>query len=125
MIDSLVVRSRPFTVAVVVLASLLATNGVTAAAPHPLPAAGNCAAEAATLTRDESDLPRIEVTSPDDRPVLCITIETLMAFATRIKTHVTRCPGSAHAGSAANWEKARVDYAKQFTQNRCRRTLPN
>ena len=70
-------------------------------------------------------LPRIEVTSAKDRPALCITIETLMAFATRLKAHIARCPDSARAASTAKWEKARVDYSKQYTQNRCRRTLPN
>ena len=121
-----VARSRPLTVVFVAsLALLLAAGEFAAAAPQPSATAANCATEAATLSRDEGDLPRIEVTSPDDRPVLCITIETLMAFAARLKTHVARCPGSAHMASAANWERARVDYAKQFTQNRCRRTLPN
>jgi hypothetical protein len=121
-----VARGRPFTVAKVTsLALLLAAGEFAAAAPQPPAVVANCATEAATLSRDESDLPRIEVTSPDNRPVLCITIETLMAFATRLRTHVARCPGSAHAASAVNWEKARVDHAKQFAQNRCRRTLPN
>jgi len=77
------------------------------------------------LERLESDLPRIEVTSPADRPVLCITIETLMAFATRLKAHVARCPGSSYAAAVGTWEKARVDYSRQFARNRCRRTLPD
>ncbi len=133
MIATLDVRRQPFTATVVSLALLLATGGPGAAAPQaaqpqaaqPQAKGGNCAAEAATLTREETDLPHIEVTSPDDRPVLCITIETLVAFATRLKAHTARCRGSTHAASAADWEKARVDYSKLFTQNRCRRTLPN
>jgi hypothetical protein len=130
MIATLVVRSRPITVS---LALLLATSGLGPAAPQaaqpqsaqPQTTGESCTAEAATLAREESDLPRIEVTSAKDRPVLCITIETLMAFTTRLKAHIARCPDSAHAASTAKWEKARVDYSKQFTQNRCRRTLPN
>jgi hypothetical protein len=126
MIATLDVRRQPFTATVVSLALLLATGGPGAAAPQAAQAkGGNCVDEAATLTREETDLPRIEVTSPNDRPVLCITIETLVAFATRLKAHTARCPGSAHATSAADWEKARVDYSKLFTQNRCRRTLSN
>ena len=128
MIANLVVWSRPFTAAFVSLALLLATGRLVAAAQQaaqPQAAVGSCVAEAATLSREETDLPRIDITSPDDRPVLCITIETLVAFATRLKAHTARCPSSDHAASTANWEKARVDYSKQFTQNRCRRTLPN
>jgi hypothetical protein len=126
MIATLDVRRQPFTAAFVSLALLLATGGLGAAAPQAAQAkGGNCADEAATLTREETDMPRLEITSRNDRPVLCITIETLVAFAIRLKAHTARCPGSAHAASAADWEKARVDYAKQFTQNRCRRTLPN
>jgi hypothetical protein len=121
MITLSIVRSWPLTATIVSLALLLEEFATAA----PQATAGNCAIEAATLTREESDLPRIEVTSPDDRPVLCITIETLMGFAARLKSHVARCPGSSHAASAPEWEKARVDYAKQFMQYRCRRTLPN
>jgi hypothetical protein len=124
MIEMPVVRRRRYVAAMVSLVSLAllpATGGIGAAAPQ----AANCAAEAATLARDESELPRIEVTSPGDRPVRCITIETLMSFASRLKAHIAHCPNSSYAASGATWEKARVDYSKQFTQNRCRRTLPN
>jgi hypothetical protein len=116
-------RSRPYVGALVRLAILLTTNGLDA--PAAWAAVASCATEAAALEREESDLPRIEVTSPDDRPVLCITVETLMAFAARLKAHVAHCPNSSYAASAAEWEKFRIDYSKQFTQNRCRRTLPN
>src|SRR5262245_64423533 len=80
------------------LALLLATSSVSSAAPQAT--TSSCATDAATLVRMEADLPRIEVTSPADQPVLCITIETLMAFATRLKTHVAQCPNSNHATSA-------------------------
>ena len=88
-------------------------------------AASDCASEAVALTNDESDLPRLEVASPADRPPYCITLETIMAFAGRLKRHVARCPHSGFATSVAEWEKMRSDYAKRFTQNRCKRTLLN
>ncbi len=88
------------------------------AAPPP-----DCSAEAAVLTRDLSELPRLEVASPADRPPYCITLETIMAFANRVKAHVAHCPNSEHAAAVADWDKARTDYSKLFSQYRCRRTL--
>ena len=99
---------------------LLAMTWTAAAAP-----AVDCAAEAAVLVREESELPRLEVASPADRPPYCITLETLMAFADRLKVHVAQCPSSSYATTAADWAKTRADYAKLFTQTRCKRTLPN
>jgi hypothetical protein len=87
--------------------------------------AADCEAEAKTLVKDESDLPRLDVVSRADRPVLCITLETLIAFAGRLKTHMAHCPGSSFASQADTWEKTRIGYAKQFAQNRCKRTLFN
>jgi hypothetical protein len=87
--------------------------------------AADCAAEVAALTRAESELPLIEVVSPADRPPYCITLETIMAFAGRLKTHVAQCPASSYAATAADWAKTRADYAKLFTQTKCKRTLLN
>jgi hypothetical protein len=87
--------------------------------------AADCAAQAAMLAQVESELPKIEVVSPADRPPYCITLETIMAFADRLKTHVAQCPGSNHAPAAADWAKTRADYAKLFTQTKCKRTLLN
>ena len=86
-------------------------------------AAVDCKGEEAALLKDESDLPRLEVASPDDRPITCITLETIIAFAGRLKTHVGHCPASAYVQAASVWEKTRVDYAMRFAQNRCRRTF--
>jgi hypothetical protein len=86
-------------------------------------AAADCKAEEAALLKDESDLPRLEVASPDDRPITCITLETIIAFAGRLKVHVARCPASGYVQAASGWEKTRVDYASRFSQNRCRRTF--
>ena len=87
--------------------------------------AADCAAEAVALVQAESELPRIEVVSPADRPPYCITLETIMAFAVRLKIHVAQCPGSSYTPTAADWAKTRADYAKLFSQNRCKRTLLN
>ena len=83
----------------------------------------DCEAEAAALSKDESELPRLEVTSPADRPPYCITLETVMAFAGRLKAHVAHCPNSDYAPAAASWDKTRNDYYKLFSQRRCRRSL--
>jgi len=86
-------------------------------------AALDCKAEEAGLMNDESELPRLEVASPADRPITCITLETNIAFATRLKAHVAHCPASSYVLAAAEWEKTRFDYAARFTQNRCKRTF--
>ena len=86
-------------------------------------AVADCATEATALDKEQSDLPRIEFARPADRPPYCITIETLMTFAARIKAHVARCPASDHVPRAAEWEKKRADYGKLFSQYRCKRTL--
>jgi hypothetical protein len=85
--------------------------------------ASDCVAEAAALERDQGDLPKLEFASPKDKPPYCITLETNMAFALRVKAHVTRCPKSDYAGKLAEWDKTRTDYGKLFSQYRCKRTL--
>jgi hypothetical protein len=66
------------------------------AAPAP-----DCTGEAAALTRDQSELPRLEVASPADRPPYCITLETIMAFAGRVKAHVAHCPSSDYSDAVS------------------------
>jgi hypothetical protein len=99
------------------LTALLISLGSAAAAP-----AIDCATEAAVLTRDQSELPRLDVASPADRPPYCITLETLMPFAGRVKAHVARCPSSDYAAAVADWDKTRTNYAKLFGRYRCKRT---
>jgi hypothetical protein len=89
-----------------------------AAAPAP-----ECPAEVAALAKDEAELPRLEVANPADRPPYCITLETIMAFAARVKTHVARCPASTYAIALPRWDKTRSDYAKLFVQRKCKRTF--
>jgi hypothetical protein len=86
-------------------------------------AAADCKTEEAALMKDESELPRLEVASPADRPITCITLETNIAFAGRLKAHVAHCPASSYVQTASDWEKTRIDYAARFTQNRCKRTF--
>ena len=85
----------------------------------------NCEAEAAALSKDESELPRLEVASPEDQPPYCITLETIMVFASRLKAHVARCPNSSFAATLSEWEKTRANYSKLFAQTRCKRTILN
>jgi hypothetical protein len=85
--------------------------------------ASDCTTEFAKLTRDETELPRLEVANPADRPPYCITLETIMDFAARLKAHVGRCPASTYAPATAQWEKTRTDYARLFAQFRCKRTI--
>jgi hypothetical protein len=99
---------------------LLASMAALAARAAPAP---DCAAEAAALEAEQSDLPKLEFASPADRPPYCITLETNMAFAQRLKAHVARCPKSDHAAKLAEWDKRRADYGKLFSQYRCRKTL--
>jgi hypothetical protein len=85
-------------------------------------AAADCASEAAVLAKDQAELPRLEIVSAADRPPYCITLETLIAFAGRVKAHVSQCPNSDYARSVSEWDKTRVGYARLFSQYRCRRT---
>ena len=87
----------------------------------PVVASADCTIEAALLAKDQSELPRLDVASPADRPPYCITLETLMAFAGRVKAHVAHCPSSNYAAALAGWDKTRIDYAKLFSRYRCRR----
>jgi len=100
------------------LALTCALAGSAAAAP-----AVDCKAEEAGLLKEESELPRLEVASPTDRPITCITLETVIAFAGRLKAHVGHCPATSYTSAAADWEKTRVDYVMRFIQNRCKRTF--
>jgi hypothetical protein len=58
----------------------------------PVASAADCTIEAALLAKEQSELPRLDVASPADRPPYCITLETLMAFAGRVKAHVATAP---------------------------------
>jgi hypothetical protein len=83
----------------------------------------DCTTEANILSRDQSELPKLEFASPQDRPPYCITLETNMAFAGRVKAHVAHCPGSDFAAAATDWAKMQTVYSKLFSQRRCKRAL--
>ena len=102
--------------------SLLVILVLACGAACPAPAA-DCATEAAALDKEQADLPRLEFATPIDRPPYCITLETLMVFAARVKTHAAHCPNSDYVQRAAEWEKNRTAYGKLFSQYRCKRTL--
>jgi len=82
----------------------------------------DCGTEASALSKQQSELPRL-VASPADRPPYCITLETVMAFALRVKAHVAHCPGSDYAAAVAAWIKTQADYSKLFRRHRCKRTM--
>jgi hypothetical protein len=100
------------------VASLLCAGTLCRAAPAP-----DCKSEETALAKDEADLPRLEVASPADRPITCITLETIIAFAGRLKTHVAHCPASGYVQSAGGWEMTRSDYVRRFADNKCKRTF--
>ena len=91
---------------------------IAAAAPAP-----DCAAEVEMLNKAQLELPRLEIASPHDKPPYCITLETIIAFANRVKAHLAHCPSSDFAPAAADWVKTQADYSKLFAQHRCRRTM--
>jgi hypothetical protein len=97
--------------------ALLLFTGSAGAAP-----AIDCPTEAAALTREQAELPRLDVASPADRPPYCITLETIMAFASRVKAHAARCPQSDHIPTVVEWDNRRTEYSRLFGQYRCKRT---
>jgi hypothetical protein len=88
------------------------------AAPAP-----DCVAEAEMLSKAQSELPGLEIVSPHDKPPYCITLETVIAFANRVKAHLAHCPSSDLAPTAADWVKTQTDYSKLFARHRCKRTM--
>ena len=110
-------RARLLALGGIVVLSMQAAE-IAAAAP-----AADCAGEAAALAKDQSDLPRLDIANPADRPPYCITLETLMAFAVRVKSHAAACPNSDFVHQAAEWDKSRAGYSKLFSRYRCRRTM--
>jgi len=90
------------------------------AATWPAPAQGDCAREAASIRRAESQLPRLEVAPPNDQQIVCITLETNILFARRLAAHLKHCPRSPLARSGDLWQRTDSDYASQFRDRRCR-----
>lgn len=80
----------------------------------------DCGREAAAIRRAESQLPRLDVAPPDDKQIVCITLETNIVFARRLVTHVSQCPRSPHARSAGGWQRTGAQYAAQFNDRGCK-----
>jgi len=91
------------------------------AAGQPASAQSNdCAREADSIRKAESQLPRLEVAPPEDRQIVCITLETNILFARRLTAHVSQCPRSPYARQADTWQRASSQYAAQFNERRCK-----
>ena len=72
----------------------LLLGSLLAAAFAPAASAADCNADAAKLRRAESELPKLEVAPPNDRQIVCITLETNVLFTRRLAAHVQQCPVS-------------------------------
>jgi len=81
----------------------------------------DCGTEASALSKQQSELPRLDVASPADRPPYCITLETVMAFALRVKAPP---PPSAFL-STSRIARARTTPPRSRTGSRHRRTIPS
>lgn len=100
------------------LLGMLLTTAPAQAAP-----AADCNADAARLRRAETELPKLEVAPPNDRQIVCITLETNVLFARRLAAHVQQCPRSPHARSAETWARTGSNYAAQFSSKGCKAAI--
>jgi len=106
-------------------AALLA--GVLAAA-GPVPAlaqGGSCSQEAASIKRAEGQLPRLEVAPPNDKQIVCITLETNILFARRLAAHLEHCPRSPLARNGGTWRRTETQYLGLFSQRECKQAIKN
>jgi hypothetical protein len=97
--------------------------GIVASAEPALAQAVNCAQEAASIRRAETQLPRLDVAPPDDKQIVCITLETNVLFARRLAAHVAQCPRSPLARGADNWQRTGARYLAQFSHRGCKPTI--
>jgi hypothetical protein len=102
---------------------LAATGALLAMGIGPALAQSNCAQEAAAIRKAESQLPRLEVAPPEDKQIVCITLETNVLFARRLVAHVAQCPRSPLAGSADTWQRAGAQYSSRFAHRGCKPTI--
>src|SRR6187401_2720658 len=70
-----------------------------------------CGREAAAIRKAETQLPRLDVAPPDDKQIVCITLETNIVFARRLAAHVSQCPRSPFARAAEDWQRTGAQYA--------------
>jgi len=102
------------------LAGALAAGLLTAASTPAWTQADACAREAASIGRAEAQLPRLEVAPPDDKQIVCITLETNVLFARRLAAHVAQCPRSPLARKADAWQRTGAQYTAHFSQRGCK-----
>lgn len=86
----------------------------------PALAQGDCAQEAASIRKAQTQLPRLEVAPPQDQQIYCITLETNVLFARRLTAHLKHCPRSPLARDGDNWRRTEQDYMGQFSERRCK-----
>ncbi len=106
----------------IVLASVLIA-GLPAVAPSARAQANDCTQEAAAIRRAEAQLPRLEVAPPDDKQIVCITLETNLLFAKRLSAHLAQCPRSPHARKGESWQRIGAQYSARFNDRRCKPTI--
>jgi hypothetical protein len=80
----------------------------------------DCGREAAAIRKAETQLPRLDVAPPDDKQIVCITLETNIVFARRLVAHVSHCPRSPHVRTASGWQRTGAQYAAQFNDRGCK-----
>ena len=80
----------------------------------------DCGREAAAIRKAETQLPRLDVAPPDDKQIVCITLETNIVFARRLVAHVSQCPRSPYARAADGWQRTGAQYAAQFNGRGCK-----
>ena len=102
---------------------LLLLLGALLAAMSQAASAADCNVDAARLRRAETELPKLEVAPPNDRQIVCITLETNVLFARRLAAHVQQCPRSPHAKSAETWARTGSNYASQFSSKGCKAAI--
>ena len=100
--------------AIAVTLAMLADSGQVAAQPN------RCTQEAASIRRAQGQLPRLEVAPPDDKQIVCITLETNILFARRLAAHVKQCPRSPLARQAEVWQQTESKYLGHFSSRQCK-----
>jgi hypothetical protein len=107
----------------IALAGCLIAAAVAAASGPALAQPDACARDAAAIGRAESQLPRLDVAPPDDKQIICITLETNMLFARRLTAHLAHCPRSPLARKADAWQRTGAQYASHFSHRGCKPTI--
>jgi len=83
----------------------------------------SCNDEVTRLRRAESELPKLNVAPPDDKQIVCITLETNILFAQKLKAHLKQCPRSPYAKSAGDWSRLETSYTSRFRSRDCKPTI--